>query len=254
MVVPLILEVAGPFYNKWGSGYSYEMSDEESGEYIGTVKNGIISISSVLREECHGKSNYIYLKVMIEQTNYIDLFIFDNDQNNLLSNIGEKEFVFQKNFMAFRYYTDKIRSLQILSLEREDKRSDYAIKFYGIQKLVEKRELITDWLIEKGYEDVIISYLKDIEFIISDRFDFSDDYRTIRKNGIEFHLTPMQAGIIQLLMIHIERDLGLGGQYLLENIDSKAKRLRDVFKGNLDAFKALIQYDNRTRIYKINLQ
>ncbi len=73
-------------------------------------------------------------------------------------------------------------------------------------------------------------------------FDHSDDFRSVVKNGKTFTLTPMQAQVIQLLSEARGEGIGFVSQHhILENLDSKTKSLRDLFRKNLSAWEALIE-------------
>ena len=75
-------------------------------------------------------------------------------------------------------------------------------------------------------------------------FRHSDDFRSINKDGREFTLTPNQAHVVQMLFEAWENKTpDLGQAHIIEEVspDTSTKRLRDLFKTNLAAWKELIE-------------
>lgn len=75
-------------------------------------------------------------------------------------------------------------------------------------------------------------------------FKHSPDFRSINKNGKEFTLTSKQAQVIQMLFEAREgKTPDLGQSYIIEQVspDTSMKRLKDYFKRNPKAWKALIE-------------
>lgn len=85
-------------------------------------------------------------------------------------------------------------------------------------------------------------------------FKHSPDFRTVRKDGKKFELTSKQAQVIQMLWEAYKDGLpGLGKDRILEDV-SGGSRLRDIFKSNPKAFKALIKQGERRRgICRLNI-
>lgn len=72
-------------------------------------------------------------------------------------------------------------------------------------------------------------------------FKHSEDYRMVVKDGEEFHLTLYQSRAIEKL--HKAQKDGLPMMHqarILEGIETCSKRLRDVFRSNMRAFRVLI--------------
>ncbi len=63
-------------------------------------------------------------------------------------------------------------------------------------------------------------------------FRFSDDYKTCWWGGEEFSFSCRQAAAMKILHESYQKGVpGLGQQYILEEIDSDCRRLRDLFRG-----------------------
>lgn len=88
----------------------------------------------------------------------------------------------------------------------------------------------------------------------AEAFSHSDDYRSVRLTGRSFTLTPRQAQIIQILhSAHEKRTPDIGMQFILEKIDSPSSRLRDSFKSNPEAWKALVKPGNKKGTIRLNV-
>lgn len=88
----------------------------------------------------------------------------------------------------------------------------------------------------------------------SNGFHHSDDYRYIRLNDEEFTLTSRQASIIE--NIHTQRSNGItqvSTQKIMVDLGIKSSRLRDSFKSNPKAFKALIRSGDRSGMVSLNI-
>jgi len=84
-------------------------------------------------------------------------------------------------------------------------------------------------------------------------FSASGDYRHITLNGEVFHLGDVQARIVEQLHDALRsRTQWVHGKKLLDNADSQAMRLRDVFKGKKD-WEKIIE-SNRRGYYRLNIE
>lgn len=84
----------------------------------------------------------------------------------------------------------------------------------------------------------------------------SPDYRSITKNGEEFSLTPRQASIIELLHKAYKNGAPeLSQAYIFETIGTASDnpRIRDTFKRNTEARKALIATGNGKDLIRLNI-
>jgi len=96
------------------------------------------------------------------------------------------------------------------------------------------------------------------ELLLSDRFHVptfhhSGDFRSIRLDGTEYFLTSKQARVIEMLHEAHEQGTPEVGQHsILETLES-GKRLRDVFKSNLDAWTNLIRKGTRKGTFRLNI-
>jgi hypothetical protein len=87
-----------------------------------------------------------------------------------------------------------------------------------------------------------------------EKLDFvaSNDYRYIVLNGEEHHLGDVQAAIIrQLHNASISRNRWVHGKTLLDGANSRAMRLRDVFKSKDEWQKIIVS--NGRGYYSLNL-
>lgn len=85
-------------------------------------------------------------------------------------------------------------------------------------------------------------------------FKHSPDFRSINKNDKEFTLTFKQAEVVRILWEAQKTTTpDLGQAYIIEKVspDTSTKRLRDIFKGNLEAWKALIEPGNRRGTFRL---
>jgi len=84
-------------------------------------------------------------------------------------------------------------------------------------------------------------------------FSASADYHTIRINGEEFHLGDVQARIIEQLHDALQsRTQWVHGKSLIYGANSKAIRLRDVFKSKRDWSKIIAS--NGRGYYRLNIE
>jgi hypothetical protein len=88
----------------------------------------------------------------------------------------------------------------------------------------------------------------------SKEFTHSADYRSVGLKGQRYSLTSRQAQVVELL--HTASSDGnpeLGKDYILEHLETPSSRLRDTFKTNQSAWKALIKRGERRGTYRLNL-
>lgn len=80
----------------------------------------------------------------------------------------------------------------------------------------------------------------------------SDDFRTVSSRKHEWHLTVNQSRIVERLIAALQRRTPeLSQSALLEELDIRSKRLRDLFKSS-SAWKTLIVQGERKGTYRIN--
>lgn len=85
-------------------------------------------------------------------------------------------------------------------------------------------------------------------------FYYSPDFRSVSLNAIEYKLSPMQAQVIEILYKQYSENnhLPVSQAYILEEIGSNSKKLKDIFKTNLKAWKDLIRSE-KNGFYKLNI-
>ena len=89
--------------------------------------------------------------------------------------------------------------------------------------------------------------------LISNDFRHSPDYRSVRLNGKLYALTPLAAQAIQLLHEQFMQGTPeIGKDYILEELGSPSKRLRDIFQCCED-WKELVVPGEKRGTYRINL-
>jgi len=82
----------------------------------------------------------------------------------------------------------------------------------------------------------------------------SPDFRSINKRGLEYSLTSKQAQVYQILWDAYESGTpDVGQDYLLEEVSPSVKRLRDVFKSNIAAWKELIGSGNTKGTFRLKM-
>jgi hypothetical protein len=88
----------------------------------------------------------------------------------------------------------------------------------------------------------------------TEEFSHSVDYRSVCLGGKRFTLTSRQAQVIQLLHgAHEKATPEIGAQYILEEIGSPNSRLRDSFKSNQEAWKALVRPGKKKGTIRLNV-
>jgi hypothetical protein len=88
----------------------------------------------------------------------------------------------------------------------------------------------------------------------SEAFSCSEDYRSVTIRGTTHTLTSRQAHIIQIL--DESRRNGhpdVGKDYLLEKLETPNSRVRDSFKSDPSAWKALIRIGTKKGTYRLNV-
>jgi len=84
-------------------------------------------------------------------------------------------------------------------------------------------------------------------------FRHSEDYMVVTIHGQEFRLTSVQAQVIELLHQAYEKGQpDLGSALILEKIERKSSRLRDIFRSRPSAWKALVRITGRGLV-RLNL-
>lgn len=93
------------------------------------------------------------------------------------------------------------------------------------------------------------------EFEEQTPFNHSPEYRIVITWGQKYNLTPNQSLVIRALHeAYLKGITELGAAEILKEIDSYSiARVRDVFKGNLKAWKTLVEYHKRTRTYSLKI-
>jgi len=87
-----------------------------------------------------------------------------------------------------------------------------------------------------------------------DVFKYLDDYSMVWMRGEKFRLTKNQSEVVKILHeAHRSNTPELNFETIINNINSKADKMSDVFKTNKEAMHALIEL-NKTRIqYSLNI-
>lgn len=84
-------------------------------------------------------------------------------------------------------------------------------------------------------------------------FEHSADFCSVSLRGKRYTLTKTQAAIARLLFDHYERGVPeLGQDYMLEEVDSRARRLRDVFR-NSSTWGDLIVPGEKKGTFRLNI-
>jgi len=85
-------------------------------------------------------------------------------------------------------------------------------------------------------------------------FKHSTDFRSVTLNGKLYTLTSKQAQVIEMLYEAYEHGTPeLGQAYILEQLGERSTRLRDTFKRNPDAWRALVVSGARRGSFRLNL-
>jgi hypothetical protein len=87
-------------------------------------------------------------------------------------------------------------------------------------------------------------------------FTHSPDFRSINKDGKIFELTPAQAQVVKILWK--AKEVGtpaLGRDYIIEQVspDTSIKRIREYFRKNPEAFKALIESGSKKGTVRLKI-
>jgi hypothetical protein len=83
-------------------------------------------------------------------------------------------------------------------------------------------------------------------------FAYSADYASVQIRGRTFRLTRRQSYVIRILHSHYRQGTPtVGDAYILDKMGT-GKRLRDVFKSNIGAWKALVRREGPGRV-RLNL-
>ena len=85
-------------------------------------------------------------------------------------------------------------------------------------------------------------------------FHHSEDFRIITVNGVTHSLTLYQSRAVEKLWVALQNRVPeLHQAAILEGIDSCSKRLRDIFKSNMVAFRVLIGRGDRKGTFKLKI-
>jgi len=85
-------------------------------------------------------------------------------------------------------------------------------------------------------------------------FHHSEDFRIVTVNGVAHSLTLYQSRAYEKLWKALQNRVPeLHQAAILEGIDSCSKRLRDVFKSNMTAYRTLFQPGERKGTFRLNL-
>ncbi len=85
-------------------------------------------------------------------------------------------------------------------------------------------------------------------------FEHSEDFRALRFNGALYRLTGTQARVVERLFEAHQSGLPeIHQSKLLEDLGVYSKRLRDVFKADLDVYRALIGKGKRKGTFFLNV-
>ena len=85
-------------------------------------------------------------------------------------------------------------------------------------------------------------------------YSHSETFNVINWNGKKYELTTNQSRVIEKLWKAFDNRVPEMHQgTLLEGLDIYSKRLRDVFKNNIEAFDALFSQGQRKGTYRLNL-
>ncbi len=88
-----------------------------------------------------------------------------------------------------------------------------------------------------------------------DSFVHSEDYRSVRLNGITYTLTGRQAQIIEILHeAHQNGTPEVGSASILEKLGTSNGRWQDTFKSSPDARNALIASGTRRGTLRLNIK
>lgn len=84
-------------------------------------------------------------------------------------------------------------------------------------------------------------------------FTHSPDYRSVSLHGKNFSLTKLQAEVIKILhQNYMEGHSGIGGDAILNKLDSESSKLKDIFRSRPNAWKDLIASENKG-VFRLNL-
>lgn len=95
--------------------------------------------------------------------------------------------------------------------------------------------------------------LKTLSNLSIPEFIHSDDFRTIRFQGMDYYLTLTQSRVVERLYSYYQQHIPeIHQDTLLENLEIHSKRLRDVFK-NSPAWGTFILRGQKKGTFKLNL-
>ncbi|MFC1538215.1 hypothetical protein ACFL6H_02230 [Candidatus Latescibacterota bacterium] len=92
-------------------------------------------------------------------------------------------------------------------------------------------------------------YLQDFD----SNFQHSPDYRSINVRGETYTLTALMAQAVQILHeFYLKGTPDVGQDYMLEELNSHSKRLRDIFQ-NFEDFHKIIVQGKRKGTFRLNI-
>ena len=85
-------------------------------------------------------------------------------------------------------------------------------------------------------------------------FKYLDDYSTVWMRGKKFRLTKNQSDVVKILHeAHRSNTPELNFETIINNINSKADKMSDIFKTNKEAMHALVFRNASRRQYSLNI-
>jgi hypothetical protein len=105
----------------------------------------------------------------------------------------------------------------------------------------------------KNNDSPLMNSLKTLSNLSIPEFIHSDDFRTIRFQGMDYYLTLTQSRVVERLYSYYQQHIPeIHQDTLLENLEIHSKRLRDVFK-NSPAWGTFILRGQKKGTFKLNL-
>ena len=91
--------------------------------------------------------------------------------------------------------------------------------------------------------------------VFPEYFKFSEDYRNIIYKDKKFELTPMQGLIIGYLIEKYQvGEKSVAQEEILNAVNSKSSRIKDLFKKNEDAYKTLVRKSKVKGMFSLNFE
>lgn len=90
--------------------------------------------------------------------------------------------------------------------------------------------------------------------LFEEMFSHSHDFRCVSLGGSQFTLTSSQAQVVEILhKAYRNSTPDVGKDYILEEIGSPSSRLKNLFRSDAEAFKALIRSGKKRGTYRLNI-